>query len=137
LGVVSLQRKGPSTLALVGVCLGVYVVLAVAFRWLVEPSLATHQSPPATVVQQTNAAPVAPVQPTPVPRVVSKPPAPTTVTAAAPDVTEKPTPVVPKKPIRKPVERERAVQDFHNPWGFSTGRSDFGPSRSSGSRSWF
>jgi hypothetical protein len=57
------RRRGSSAFAVVGSCLGVYVVLAMAFHWCVEPSVAKsravapYQPPPAAMMQA--AAPVA------------------------------------------------------------------------------
>jgi hypothetical protein len=60
-----LWRQRSSVLTIVGVCLGVYVLLAVAFHWFVEPTLAKSREaeaskpPPATAVGYRAAAFVA------------------------------------------------------------------------------
>jgi hypothetical protein len=59
----SSRRKGSYFWAVVGGCLLVYVVLAVAFNWLIAPIVATYEpnNPPAvTTVLHSNAPVVAP-----------------------------------------------------------------------------
>src|SRR6266516_8003676 len=68
-----------SALAVVGGCLGVYVVLATGFHWLVEPTLGKNQGvtayepSPARIVPDARQTGVAPARSEPASRVASKP----------------------------------------------------------------
>src|SRR5262249_26884140 len=82
---------GSSALAVVGGCLGVYVVLATGFHWLVEPTLGKNQGvaayeSPARIVPDTRQTVVPPVRSEPASRLASKPS--TTVRAAGPASSE-------------------------------------------------
>src|SRR5258708_8849593 len=63
----SSRVRGSSALAVVGGCLGVYVVLATGFHWLVEPTLGKNQGvtayepSPARIVPDSRQTAVAPV----------------------------------------------------------------------------
>jgi hypothetical protein len=72
------RRRGSSALAVVGGCLAVYVVLAAAFHWLMEPTVAKNQ---AVVAYQPSPARIA--QDVSLARVTLKPPTSAPVTAAA------------------------------------------------------
>src|SRR5499433_806990 len=84
--------RGSSALAVVGGCLGVYVVLATGFHWLVEPTLGKNQGvaaydpAPARVVPDARQTVAAPVRSEPASRLASKPS--TTVRAAGPASSE-------------------------------------------------
>lgn len=100
-------------LAVIGSCLGVYVVIAVAFNWLIEPTVAKNRGPgpddaaPARIVQ----APVVPVTPSarvePPSRAAAKPGTPAqksveTARAEAPRVATKlptPAPIAATPPV--------------------------------------
>src|SRR5258708_12531247 len=88
----SSRVRGYSALAVVGGCLGVYVVLATGFHWLVEPTLGKNQGvtayepSPARIVPDARQTVVAPVRSEPASRVASKPS--TTVRAAGPASSE-------------------------------------------------
>src|SRR5216683_1589278 len=88
----SSRVRGSSALAVVGGCLGVYVVLATGFHWLVEPTLGKNQGvtayepSPARIVPDARQTVVAPVRSEPASRVASKPS--TTVRAAGPASSE-------------------------------------------------
>src|SRR2546429_533990 len=75
----SSRVRGSSALAVVGGCLGVYVVLATGFHWLVEPTLGKNQGvtayepSPARIVPDARQTVVAPARPEPASRVASKP----------------------------------------------------------------
>ena len=113
---------GSYSLAVVGSCLGVYVVVAVAFHWLVAPTVAKNQAmPTATMVHYQGAALAALVQSEPQSRAADTP---TTATVAAelPESTGTVATVpkkTPKKSARKTVRRERPARDFWNPWNFA------------------
>ncbi len=83
-----------SALAVVGGCLGVYVVLAVGFHWFVEPTLGKNQGVPAYDPSPTRIVPlsgppaVAPARSEPASRLASKPAASTKVRSAGPAATE-------------------------------------------------
>ena len=101
-------------MAVVGSCLGVYVILAMAFHWFVEPTVAksrevaAYQPPPATVMQYT-AAPVAvPVAPPEPPSRFAATSATSAPTSAAPEPADKPVDTTPKKPSRQRAERTTA-----------------------------
>src|SRR6516162_4403933 len=88
----SSRVRGSSALAVVGGCLGVYVVLATGFHWLVEPTLGKNQGvtayelAPARIVPDARQTVVAPVRSEPASRLASKPS--TTVRAAGPASSE-------------------------------------------------
>src|SRR6516162_483959 len=88
----SSRVRGSSALAVVGGCLGVYVVLATGFHWLVEPTLGKNQGvtayepSPARVVPDARQTVAAPVRSEPASRLESKPS--TTVRAAGPASSE-------------------------------------------------
>jgi hypothetical protein len=90
----SSRSRGSSALAVVGSCLGVYVVLAVAFHWLMEPTVAKNQGvapyepSPARIVQASGPPSVPPVRSGLPSRVTSKPPTSATATTVAPKSTE-------------------------------------------------
>src|SRR5215469_4007396 len=88
----SSRVRGSSALAVVGGCLGVYVVLATGFHWLVEPTLGKHQGvtayepSPTRIVPDARQTVAAPVRSEPASRLASKPS--TTVRAAGPASSE-------------------------------------------------
>src|SRR5215472_5391117 len=88
----SSRVRGSSALAVVGGCLGVYVVLATGFHWLVEPTLGKNQGvtayepSPARVAPDARQTVAAPVRSEPASRLASKPS--TTVRAAGPASSE-------------------------------------------------
>src|SRR5215468_5377166 len=88
----SSRVRGSSALAVVGGCLGVYVVLATGFHWLVEPTLGKNQGvtayepSPARIVPDARQTVAAPVRSEPASRLASKPS--TTVRAAGPASSE-------------------------------------------------
>jgi len=88
----SSRVRGSSALAVVGGCLGVYVVLATGFHWLVEPTLGKNQGvtayepSPARIVPDARQTVVAPVRSEPASRLASKPS--TTVRPAGPASSE-------------------------------------------------
>lgn len=93
------RSRGSSVLAVVGGCLGVYAVFAVAFHWLVEPTVKNQAVAPyepslARAVQSPATSFVTPARPNLPSRVTSKPPASATapmsatVAAPAPKATE-------------------------------------------------
>jgi len=88
----SSRVRGTSALAVVGGCLGVYVVLATGFHWLVEPTLGKNQGvtayepSPARIVPDARQTVAAPVRSEPASRLASKPS--TTVRAAGPASSE-------------------------------------------------
>ena len=121
----SSRVRGSSALAVVGGCLGVYVVLATGFHWLVEPTLGKNQGvtayepSPARIVPDARQTVVAPVRSEPASRIASKPS--TTVRAAGPASSEavrseaparaaSPPPMmtVVTKPAAEPTETARA-----------------------------
>lgn len=129
-----------STLLVVGSCIGVYVILAFAFHWLIEPTVAKSRDaaaslpPAATVAPDAQFAAFARARaelPSPSPtRQAIKPPASAAVVAAAPDPVENAPVVEAKKAPRKPVARERSRGERGNPFDFAAGL--FG-----GHRRWF
>src|SRR5215470_4235325 len=83
----SSRVRGSSALAVVGGCLGVYVVLATGFHWLVEPTLGKNQGVSAYEPSPARIVPdAAPVRSEPASRLASKPS--TTVRAAGPASSE-------------------------------------------------
>ena len=135
----TLRNRALSNLAVIGSGLGVYVVLAIAFHWLIGPTVAKNpggvvvdkpapamatQSPIATSLTPATQSELQPL------RFVSKPQG--LAAAAAPDTTD----VVPRKTrkkqvARKTVRRERLAS--RNPWDFGLG----GPFSNNRSRPWF
>ena len=84
LGGISMRLKssrvrGSSAVAVVAGCLGVYVVLATGFHWLVEPTLGKNQGvtayepSPARILPDVRQTVVAPVRSEPASRIASKP----------------------------------------------------------------
>jgi hypothetical protein len=128
------RHRGLSALAVVASGLGVYVVVAIAFHWLIEPTVAKNHGvvadkpAPAVVMQHPPATFLAPAAQLELPsRFVSKPRP--LATAAAPDTTD----VVPKKTPRKQAARTTVRQErpaYRNPWDFAWGGFN-------GSRPWF
>src|SRR6266498_565903 len=87
------RSRGSSVLAVVGGCLGVYAVFALAFHWLVEPTVKNQAVAPyepslARAVQSSATSFVTPARPDLPSRVTSKPPASARVAAPAPKPTE-------------------------------------------------
>lgn len=134
-----------SALLAVGSCIGVYVILAFAFHWLIEPAVATSRDaaaslpPAATVAPDAQFAAFARARaelPSPSPtRQAIKPPASAAVVAAASDPVENAPVGEAKKAPRKPVARstagnERSRGERGNPIDFAAGL--FG-----GQRRWF
>jgi hypothetical protein len=107
-----------SALLVVGSCIGVYVILAFAFNWLIEPTVAKSREaaatlpPPATVVPDAQFAAsirARSEQPSPGPtRHAIKPPASAPVAAAAPSPSENAPAAEAKKPPRKQAARTPA-----------------------------
>ena len=135
------SRHRKSGLVVVGICLGVYVVFAVAFHRLIEPAVgknygvAAYKPPVATVVAHSDAVPVAPTAPEVPSPVASEPYVSAASAAPVPDTTKKTAAVVPKKAPKKPVARTPPRQDQwprerQNPW-------DFASRGSYGYRPWF
>jgi hypothetical protein len=140
------SRRRWSILAVIGCCLGVYVVFAVAFHWFVEPTVGksyaayappayqppTSRAPAAAVAGPSAAmAPAAsPIAPE-LPRVAA-------AFAALPDAAEKTAEeraadVAPKDAAKKHAahaRHERSGRHIRGPW-------DFASSLFSGSRRWF
>jgi type II secretory pathway component PulM len=114
------RRRGLSALAVVGSCLGVYIVLAMAFHWFVEPSVAKiravapYQPPPAAMMQA--ATPVAP--PAPAARFAATSATPATDASAPAEPADKPADATPKKPAREQAARTARVW---NPIGSPNG----------------
>jgi hypothetical protein len=139
-----LRRHRKSGLAAAGSCLAVYVVLAVAFHWLIKPVVGKNYGPaaylpPETFAARFDALPEAPARAA-FASPVSSPLAPepaiaTAVKAPAPD-----TAAAPKKAPKKHVARARpprpqeqpikAQQNPGSPWDFAS-RGLFG------NRPWF
>lgn len=134
----SLRDRALSNLAVIGSCLGVYVVLAIAFHWLIGPTVAKNpgavvdKPAPAMETQSpiaTSSIPATQSQLQPL-RFVSKPQG--LAAAAAPDATDVVPRKTPKKQMaRKTVRRERPAS--RNPWDFGFG----GPFSNNRSRPWF
>ena len=101
------HHRRPSVLLTVGACLGVYVVCAVGFRSLVEPSLAKNQPPPDPVLPYSAAAFAARANPVPLPPVASRSPASTAAMPAAP--APKATPAAKAAPAAKAVPAATAA----------------------------
>jgi hypothetical protein len=122
----TLRRQGSSALAVVGSCLGVYIVLAVAFNWFVEPTVAKSREasasklPPATIMQNSVPPLVAPAaRSEPQPRIASKPIGIANDARVTPDDSEKAA-EAPKEAPKKHVER--TGRDRRNPWDHATSR---------------
>jgi hypothetical protein len=134
---VGTSRNRHSSLLVVGICLGVYVVLAVCFHWLTQRGVVTaygvvaSKPSPTTAVVSSDArfmTPAPPEQPSPVPSEPSmsarvKPPTPATVTLAAvpPETVEIPA-VAPKKAPKNRVartapRREQSVKSDQTRYG--------------------
>jgi len=107
-------------------CIGVYVVFAFAFHWMMQPTvsenygIAAYKPPPATIVVYREG-PFVPPPPSKLPpsAVAEEPPASAAFAAAPPDVAQKSTPAVqaPKKHVtRTPPRREATVRDRRNSW---------------------
>src|SRR5260221_9227881 len=92
----SSRVRGSSALAVVGGCLGVYVVLATGFHWLVEPTLGKNQGvtayepSPARIVPDARQTVVAPVRSEPASRVAAKPSTPARAAGPAPSEAARP-----------------------------------------------
>src|SRR6266516_3980502 len=113
------RSRGSSVLAVVGGCLGVYAVFAVAFHWLVEPTVkiqavAPYEPSLARAVQSSATSFVTPARPDLPSRVTSKPPASARVAAPAPKSTE-PARSEPPSRTRPPPRgrRRRKPQNSH------------------------
>ena len=121
------RPRGSSALAVLGGCLGAYVVLATAFHWFVEPSVGKTYAvyaPPPMVVTPPQADPAPPVPP-----VASRRSAMTAFPAATPAATDAP---APKDSARRHSTRTRsdqAARERRNPFNFVFG--SFGGSRRS------
>ena len=107
-------------------CIGVYVVFAFAFHWMMQPTvsenygIAAYKPPPATIVVYREG-PFVPPPPSKLPpsAVAEEPPASAAFAAALPEVAQKPAPAVqaPKKHVaRTPPRREATVRDRRNSW---------------------
>ena len=137
----SSRRRVSPTLAVLGSCLGVYVVLAVVFNWLIEPTVAKNHSgaaepsQAAPIVQYSDPAFVPPVRAERPFRFALKPPASATVTAAAPASKEKTAAEVPKKTPKREVIRTTPRQD--RPVREHRNERDFATAPSNGYRPWF
>ena len=112
-------------MAVVGSCLGVYVVLAIAFHWLIEPTVAKNhvvvadKPAPAVVMQHPPAPSLAPAAQLELPsRFVSKPRP--LATAAAPAATDAVPKTTPRKQVARTTVRPERTAD-RNPWGFGWG----------------
>jgi hypothetical protein len=147
------RRKGISVLAVIGGCLGVYVVLASAFHWFVQPTIAKNQSvvadrfAPVLQLQPSVAAPAATTAaaaiPTEPPIRMVKPPqsAAATAAAAAPAASETATDSAPKPAPRKVVRAPRPERRASSPWDSWGGGGSWGGNWGGGSynrsRGWF
>jgi len=143
------RRKGISALAVIASCLGVYVVLATAFHWFVQPTIAKNQAviadrttPMVQVPVAAVAAATAASVPTEPPIRMVKPPSSgaTANAAAAPaasDATEAPKPA-PRRVVRAPRPERRAYNPWDNGWGGGGGNwgGNWG-GYSNRSRGWF
>jgi hypothetical protein len=126
-----------------GSCIGVYVILAFAFHWLIEPTVAKSRDaaaslPPAAPDAQFAAFARARAElasPSPTRQAIKPPASAAVVVAAAPDPVENAPAVEAKKAPRKPMARstarnERSLGERGNPIDFAAGL--FG-----GQRRWF
>jgi hypothetical protein len=145
------SRRRWSILAVIGCCLGVYVVFAVAFHWFVEPTVGksyaayappAYHPPTSRPLAAAIAGPSAAVAPAASP-IVSESPRVAAAFAALPDAAEKTvaektgeeraTDVAPKDAAKKHAahaRHERSGRHIRSPWDFAS--SLFG-----GSRRWF
>jgi hypothetical protein len=96
------RHRGSSSLAVVGIGLGLYVILAFGFHWLVEPTLAKNQPPPVAVLQYSGAPFAAGASSVPLSPVASMPPAvastPPAVASTRPAVASTPPAVASTRP---------------------------------------
>lgn len=125
---VKTARLLGSTFAVLGSGLGVYVVLAVAFNWLVAPSVAKSRAatpPPETMVQRIEPASSHLFYPGLPPRVVPKPAPPPASGRGAGSTSEpeKAGDAAPKKVARKPAPKTtrptQPSRDSWNPFSFA------------------
>jgi hypothetical protein len=127
------RRRGSSALAVVGSCLGVYVILAMAFHWFVEPTVAksrevaAYQPPPPTMMQYSPAPVAVPVTRIEPPSRIAATSATSGPTSAAPEPAsaahepaDKPVETAPKKPPRQHVERTTARHERPAGGGWNT-----------------
>lgn len=138
-----MRRRRKSGLAAAGGCLAAYVVLAVAFHWLMRPvvgknfAAVAYEPPVATFASRFDALSEAPARAALPARAASGPAISTAAAASAPD-----TAVAPKKAPKKHVARTRPPaplpqdqwvrghQNQQTPWDFAS-RGFFG------NRPWF
>jgi hypothetical protein len=119
----SARRQDLSLAARVGVCIGVYVLLAVAFHWLMQPTvsenfgIAAYKPLPATIVVYSKV-PFVPPAPSELPSasVATEPPALAAFAAVVPEVVEKPAVEVLQPAPQKRVARTRPRPDHRNSW---------------------
>lgn len=145
------SRRRWSILAVIGCCLGVYVVFAVAFHWFVEPTVGksyaayappayqppTSRAPAAAIADPSAAAaraasPIVPESPRVAAAFAALPDA-AEKTVAEKAAEEKATDVAPKDALKKHAahaRHERSGRHIRGPW-------DFASSLFSGSRRWF
>jgi hypothetical protein len=119
------RRQDLSLAAGVGFCLGVYVVLAFAFHWLMQPTvstnygLAAYKPPPATVVVYPTT-PFVPPDPSELPSssVAAEPPVLAAFAAVVSEVEKKPAVELPKqapqKGVKRTSRRHETVRDRRN-----------------------
>ncbi len=110
-----MRRHRKSALAAAGSCLAIYVVLAVAFHWLIKPVVGKNYGPatylpPETFALRFDALPEAPARAALASPVAPEPAAAAAVTAGAPD-----TAVAPKKAPKKHVARARPPRPQEQP----------------------
>jgi len=127
------SRRRWSVLTVVGCCLGVYVVLAVGFRWFVEPTMGKSYAAYAPPTYSPPAA--APAVPTVAPEPHRRVSAAFAALPVAKEQTaeQKTTDVAPKDSAKKHaahLRHERSGRQVRGPW-------DFAASLFSGSRRWF
>jgi hypothetical protein len=111
-------RQDLSLAAGVGFCLGAYVLLAVAFHWLMQPTvsenygIAAYKPPPATIVVYPKG-PFVPPAPSELPSlsVAAEPAALAAFAAVVLEVEEKPAVEAPKKAPQKRVARTTPRQE--------------------------
>ena len=116
---------------MIGSCLGIYVVFAVAFHWFVQPSVGKHYEAPANAqaveARLDSAGPI----PSAIAPAAAAPPH---FAAAPPAATEAAPAVVPPDAAKKYVARKRHNRE-RRPWDFAWGPSN--RYRSNGFRPWF
>jgi hypothetical protein len=134
----SSRQQDFSLAAGVGFCLGAYVLLAVAFHWLMQPTvsenygIAAYKPPPATVVPYAKTPFVPPTpelpsssiaaEPLPSAAFAAEPPPSAAFAAAIPEVEEKPSVEIAKQAPTKHVARttprrqERTGRDRRDSW---------------------